>query len=494
MHAVVVRASIVVAVVATAASWQCRLKNQYGDALEMMTLIEEYFRRSKHGGANGGEEGFRQWEREGHFKRIIRAVGELFHGWNFRLTFEELFTDCAIAYLAGYTMVASGDPTSRQEYAIKAIRYADLAASRQGPWCDESVLTAFAKQWPLSDASVYEAFDWAACGATSFPRSWTGLLRFTCTDARLFRKALENQSAFQGVLERRNFFPRLPLPVSARLFCEHGYLALPPLEPNLTLEEFYQMLAPRLGMVSTPFYSSDVMQACAPSQNCSVQNHFLLVEALRHVEHKIGGLHLEFGVHQGHSANITARYLQSLSRFMCKRMALGDSPAVLRAWTPRVYAFDSFQGLPQDFLQRLSWHPQGSFDLGGLIPPMEENCQPVHGWFNKSIPAFVADVSRKEARTATQGRLYANFVFIDCDLYTSTADALLSLQHSGLLRDGTVLAFDELLDVHPLAVGEVAALHELLVLHPRPIDFLVGGWRRNTMANGGFGAIKLRGP
>lgn len=120
---------------------------------------------------------------------------------------------------------------------------------------------------------------------------------------------------------------------------------------------------------------------------------------------KAEGLVLEFGVRFGTSLRQIA--------------ALAKQP---------VHGFDSFQGLPED------WHaePRGSYSTGGALPGMPDNVTLHAGWFEETLPAFLA---------RHPGAV--RFMNIDCDLYSSTRSVL------GLLADriiaGTVIVFDEYL-------------------------------------------------
>lgn len=392
--------------------------------------------------------------------------------------FELMFTDCAPVYFVGYAMLALSDPGSRQEYAIKAIRFADVVAGRQGAWCDAAVLAAFRQRWPHADASAQWAVELAACGARRFPASWAAYLRSVCA----------------GVGEARlpdlGFFsPQHPFPWTAWHLCEANYLELPALEPTVSLLDFHAMLAPRLDMVATPFWSHEVRASCAPEWNCSSQSHYMLAEAMRHVDYSIGGLWLEFGVFRGASANLTARFVRAKAMDACDGSQAGREGC--RAGAPAVYAFDSFRGLPQ------AWYEHGTedFDCQGVVPALEPNVRPVVGWFNASLPRLVAEL--QGAAGALRGAwLGAAFVHLDCDLYGSTLEALMALQRAKVLRRGTVLAFDELVHHASAAAegpagGELAALHRLLTEHPRPIEVIAGAWRRSTSYVGGFGAVRL---
>lgn len=120
----------------------------------------------------------------------------------------------------------------------------------------------------------------------------------------------------------------------------------------------------------------------------------------------VKGLTLEFGVYHGRSLRLIADRVGS-----------------------DVHGFDSFRGLPED------WSPAeaaGSYSTGGRKPEMPEHVTLHEGWFEETLPEFMAS-QRRPVRLA----------HIDCDLYSST---LTVLDHIGPgLREGSVLVFDDYL-------------------------------------------------
>ncbi len=117
------------------------------------------------------------------------------------------------------------------------------------------------------------------------------------------------------------------------------------------------------------------------------------------------GLVLEFGVEKGASL----RHLASLT-------------------SRTVHGFDSFEGLPGDWVG--TKEAQGAFDLKGRLPKVPANAKLHVGWFDATLPAFLA--TRSEA---------CALVHIDCDIYTSTATVFAAL--AGRIVPGTVIVFDE---------------------------------------------------
>jgi hypothetical protein len=112
----------------------------------------------------------------------------------------------------------------------------------------------------------------------------------------------------------------------------------------------------------------------------------------------------------------------------------------------KVYGFDSFEGLPED------WRPiteeAGAFkcDPPTDLPP---NAELVIGLFRESLPRFMVHNESKVA-----------FAHIDCDLYSSTKSVLDVLQND--FFDGSILVFDELIDYIGYEQHEIKALSEFL--------------------------------
>lgn len=112
-----------------------------------------------------------------------------------------------------------------------------------------------------------------------------------------------------------------------------------------------------------------------------------------------------------------------------------------------VWGFDSFEGLPKDWVIFL---PRGSFGTHGKPPAVEPNVRLVKGWFEDTLPPFSARF---------EGQRIA-LLHIDSDLYES-ARAVLSLLAAGIGK-GTVIVFDEFCSALPddemRAFREVARL------------------------------------
>jgi predicted O-methyltransferase YrrM len=114
------------------------------------------------------------------------------------------------------------------------------------------------------------------------------------------------------------------------------------------------------------------------------------------------GLILEFGVFSGRSINDIA------SRT-----------------TRRVYGFDSFEGLPETWRPD---HPQGAFRREP--PQVAPNVELVIGWFDQTLPSFLA---------SHPGPI--TLLHVDCDLYSSTKTIFDACRSR--IVPGTVIVFDE---------------------------------------------------
>lgn len=134
------------------------------------------------------------------------------------------------------------------------------------------------------------------------------------------------------------------------------------------------------------------------------------------------GLLIECGVWSGNSINYFAKKISG-----------------------SIYGFDSFEGLNED------WHgwdlAKGAFDLGGRMPAVEKNVTLIKGWFDKTIPEFLALHTQPLA-----------FLHVDSDTYEA-AKVVLDLIEPRLIK-GTVIVFDEYFGYRGWKSGEFKAWQE----------------------------------
>lgn len=112
---------------------------------------------------------------------------------------------------------------------------------------------------------------------------------------------------------------------------------------------------------------------------------------------------------------------------------------------PRLHAFDSFEGLPEDFISGVE---KGAF---ATEPPsfVEDNIELHIGWFRDTLPDFASSLT---------GQI--GFIHCDADLYSSTSLALDVL--STHIGPGTALLFDEYWNFHGCYEHEFRAFQEFI--------------------------------
>lgn len=134
------------------------------------------------------------------------------------------------------------------------------------------------------------------------------------------------------------------------------------------------------------------------------------------------GMALEFGVFMGRSLTMIAKARNGRE----------------------VYGFDSFKGLPEDYRQHVR---EGAFGLDAV--PEIEGAELVVGWFDETLPGFMA---------AHPGPV--SFLHVDGDLYSSTKTIF---EHVGSrLRVGSVIVFDEFFNYPGWRAHEYRAWEEFI--------------------------------
>jgi hypothetical protein len=126
----------------------------------------------------------------------------------------------------------------------------------------------------------------------------------------------------------------------------------------------------------------------------------------------------------------------------------GDSIRAIGEWAGGpVHGFDSFEGLPEDWSG--TSETAGKFNASGKLPRVPGNVTLHAGWFENTLPPFLA---------AHPGPLA--FANIDCDLYSSTKTVFDAL--APRIGPGTVLAFDEYFNYHNWQQHEFKAFKEFV--------------------------------
>lgn len=149
------------------------------------------------------------------------------------------------------------------------------------------------------------------------------------------------------------------------------------------------------------------------------------------------GLLLEFGVYEGASL-----------RRIASRMA------------PRtVYGFDSFEGIPDGF----GLTPAGHFRTQHP-QSLPENVELVTGWFEDSLPRFLAQHCSKRVA----------FIHVDCDCYSSTRTVFSALEKR--IQPGAIILFDELYNFAGWTQEEFLAWREFLDRTHFSVECLGGTW------------------
>jgi predicted O-methyltransferase YrrM len=144
------------------------------------------------------------------------------------------------------------------------------------------------------------------------------------------------------------------------------------------------------------------------------------------------GLIMEFGVASGRTINHIATLVPDLP----------------------VYGFDSFEGLPE------VWRPGfAKHTFAQPTPDVRPNVTLVKGWFEQSLPGFLAD------HPGTISLLH-----VDCDLYSSTRTIF---EHLGSrIVAGTVIVFDEYFNYPGWRQHEHRAFQEYAAANGRRYEYL----------------------
>jgi hypothetical protein len=205
------------------------------------------------------------------------------------------------------------------------------------------------------------------------------------------------------------------------------------ISPQLPFVEFIETITSN---VDNNIYTSP-RDSSARDLSSSLRDYYLLSFTLDYTDPH--GAFLEFGSDSGSSTRVIEQYFLS-------------HPSHYHA---RVYGFDSFHGLPENWR---TGYPAGKFDHDGLPPyPETQSIKWKVGLFNETVPSYFQSL----AESVTP----LSFLHIDCDLYSSSALILSSLlQYSDQLllssTSCTLLLFNELIDYSTFEEHEIKAFYE----------------------------------
>lgn len=114
-----------------------------------------------------------------------------------------------------------------------------------------------------------------------------------------------------------------------------------------------------------------------------------------------------------------------------------------------VHGFDSFQGLPEAWNDR---EGAGAYSTAGRVPAVADNVTLHTGWFEDSLPPFLA-----------QNHGPIRLLHIDCDLYSSTRTVL--AEAAPRLVPGSVIVFDDMLGYPGYERHELRAFEQFAATH-----------------------------
>src|SRR5580704_12612849 len=152
----------------------------------------------------------------------------------------------------------------------------------------------------------------------------------------------------------------------------------------------------RAAFESAEYYQTHMRTAAAFGTDLD-----LLTRALSWADRN--GAVLEFGVSEGRSLRHIAQH-----------------------WDGPVHAFDSFEGLPEDWRTN---YPKGTFS-GPPPSDLPVNVSLHVGWFSETLGPFAAALSDA-----------VSLLHVDCDLYSSTACVFSHM--AAHIKAGCILVFDE---------------------------------------------------
>lgn len=117
----------------------------------------------------------------------------------------------------------------------------------------------------------------------------------------------------------------------------------------------------------------------------------------------------------------------------------------------KFYGFDSFQGLPSDWLGHHA--SKGTFNLNSNLPKVLDNVELISGWFEESLPEFFS----------SHNELDVELIHIDSDTYNSAKSVLNNTKK--FFKPGLFVLFDEYFGYPNWKNGEFLAWQEFCSDH-----------------------------
>ncbi|HBS47826.1 TPA: hypothetical protein DEO28_01630 [Candidatus Dependentiae bacterium] len=119
----------------------------------------------------------------------------------------------------------------------------------------------------------------------------------------------------------------------------------------------------------------------------------------------------------------------------------------------KIFGFDSFEGLPEDWVRQDNTMPKGTFGYKNpmMLPPVLHNVVLIKGWFKETLPIFVQEYLKNTPIA---------FLHVDSDIYSSAITALKTLKNN--IQEGTVIIFDEFYNYPGSEDHELKAFNEFL--------------------------------
>jgi len=158
------------------------------------------------------------------------------------------------------------------------------------------------------------------------------------------------------------------------------------------------------------------------------------------------GIIIELGVHTGATINMISSKIRNY----------------------KIYGFDSFQGLPEDWRDGITKKTFDNID----IPKVNKNVVLHKGWFAETLPQFISSLPDKKIPIA--------YLHVDCDIYSSTKVAFESFREN--IISGTVIVFDEYFNYDGWKSHEFKAFQEFVSSEKLKYKYLTYNYRGEQVA------------